>query len=106
MMFWPLVQRRLPLSASKSASKKSAKFDDDPVAEVRLSREATKPDAAEEVSAAVESPRKSARLFVTSRRSSASRPNFRRKGSDQGKKGCREAADSFIILSRGFLEMM
>ena len=66
-MFRYLVQRRLPLSlrvsnsangATKSASKKSAKFDDDAVAEVRLFSKSTMPDAAEEASAAVESPKK------------------------------------------------
>ena len=43
-------------SESESASKKSATFGNNPVAEIRVIRESTMPDAAEEASAAVESP--------------------------------------------------
>ena len=44
--------------APESASKKSATFGDNPIAEVRLVLESTKTDAAEEASAAVESPKR------------------------------------------------
>ena len=44
--------------ASESASKKSAKFDDNHIEEVREFRESTMPDATEEASDDVESPKK------------------------------------------------
>ena len=45
-------------AASESASKKSAKFDDNHIAEERLFRQSTMPDAEEEASDSVESPKK------------------------------------------------
>ena len=48
--------------ASESASKKSAKFHDNHMGEVREIRESTLPDAAEEASAAMESPKKKSKV--------------------------------------------
>ena len=62
---------------SESASKKSAKLDDNHLEEVLLFPESTMPDAAEEASAAVESPKKK-RKVVSDWSSSASRPKRQR----------------------------